>query len=87
METCDARVREMQIACPQRARLPRMRPLRRLALGFTLLILAATTAAAAPAPSHPGRAALPFIADDYARALAAARARQIPLFIEAWAPW
>jgi hypothetical protein len=30
---------------------------------------------------------LPFIADDYARALADARARSLPLFIEAWAPW
>jgi endonuclease YncB( thermonuclease family) len=30
---------------------------------------------------------LPFIADDYARALAEARAQKLPLFIEAWAPW
>jgi hypothetical protein len=30
---------------------------------------------------------LPFVADDYARALAEARARGLPLFIEAWAPW
>jgi hypothetical protein len=30
---------------------------------------------------------LPFLADDYARALAEARARERPLFIEAWAPW
>ena len=30
---------------------------------------------------------LPFIEDDYARALAEARARRLPLFIEAWAPW
>lgn len=54
--------------------------------GFTLLIVAAAAAAVA-APSRPGRAVLPFIEDDYARALAAARAQQIPLFIEAWAPW
>lgn len=31
--------------------------------------------------------ALPFIADDYAKALAEARAQKLPLFIEAWAPW
>jgi hypothetical protein len=31
--------------------------------------------------------ALPFIADDYARALGEARAQKLPLFIEAWAPW
>jgi hypothetical protein len=30
---------------------------------------------------------LPFIRDDYTRALAEARARKVPLFIEAWAPW
>ena len=30
---------------------------------------------------------LPFLSDDYARALGEARARELPLFIEAWAPW
>jgi len=30
---------------------------------------------------------LPFVEDDYAKALAEARARKLPLFIEAWAPW
>jgi hypothetical protein len=38
-------------------------------------------AAAAPAP------VLPFVEDDYARALKDARTRQVPIFIEAWAPW
>ncbi|HTS01865.1 MAG TPA: hypothetical protein VMN04_05025 [Thermoanaerobaculia bacterium] len=38
---------------------------------------------AAPAP----REVLPFIADDYPKALAAARAAQKPIFLEAWAPW
>ena len=36
-----------------------------------------------PSPSP----VLPFIADDYTRAVAEARARKVPLFIEAWAPW
>jgi hypothetical protein len=27
------------------------------------------------------------VSDDYPRALALARARQLPLFVEAWAPW
>ena len=31
--------------------------------------------------------ALPFIVDDYAKALGEARAQKLPLFIEAWAPW
>jgi hypothetical protein len=30
---------------------------------------------------------LPFIADDYPRALAEARAQGKPIFLEAWAPW
>ena len=31
--------------------------------------------------------ALPFIEDDYAKAVARARAKNIPIFAEAWAPW
>jgi len=34
-----------------------------------------------------GAANLPFVEDDYARALSEARSRKLPLFIEAWAPW
>jgi hypothetical protein len=30
---------------------------------------------------------LPFVEDDYARALAEAKAKAVPLFVEAWAPW
>jgi hypothetical protein len=30
---------------------------------------------------------VPFIADDYTRAVAEARARKVPIFIESWAPW
>jgi hypothetical protein len=32
-------------------------------------------------------AALPFVEDDYAKALSQARARHVPIFVEAWAPW
>ena len=42
---------------------------------------------AAPAAAAEVDKALPFIADDYAKALAEARAQRLPLFIEAWAPW
>jgi NAD(P)H-hydrate repair Nnr-like enzyme with NAD(P)H-hydrate dehydratase domain len=35
----------------------------------------------------PARRVMPFIADDYARGVAEARARKVPLFIESWAPW
>ena len=33
------------------------------------------------------REVLPFIEDDYAKALAQAKAKNVPLFVEAWAPW
>jgi len=48
-----------------------------------VLLLAALLCAAGLAPS----AALPFIEDDYPRALAEARSRKVPLFVEIWAPW
>ena len=32
-------------------------------------------------------APLPFIDDDYARALAQAKKEHKPIFVEAWAPW
>jgi hypothetical protein len=55
---------------------------RPLTLSILLSLAIVTTAAAAPkAP------VLPFIHDDYARALAVARSSQRPLFVEAWAPW
>ncbi len=62
----------------------------RLALA---LLAAAAAAAAAPAGALTTTEAradsrpLPFISDDYQRALGDARARSLPLFIEAWAPW
>ena len=56
------------------------------------IAFAAASPASPPDPSIPATAAealqvLPFIADDYPKALATARARKLPLFIEAWAPW
>jgi hypothetical protein len=32
-------------------------------------------------------ARLPFIHDDYPRALAEARTRKVPLVVDVWAPW
>jgi len=37
----------------------------------------------AAAPASP----LPWIADDWPRALSAAKARKLPIFVENWAPW
>ena len=55
----------------------------------------AATKSPAPTSSSHGRPAasqkhadiLPFIEDDYGRAVAEAKARKVPLFVEAWAPW
>lgn len=67
-----------------------------LALACALAVPSAGPARAAAGASRPARSvsiasgprmALPFIRDDYTRALAEARARKLPLFIEAWAPW
>lgn len=65
-------------------------------LGTLLLVVGIATIAGPPAASRAAgnvagagspRIVLPFIHDDYDRALAEARARKVPLFIEAWAPW
>lgn len=39
---------------------------------------------AAPAAS---RSVLPWVEDDYPKALTLARAKNVPIFVEAWAPW
>ena len=44
-------------------------------------------AASGGAPAPGVKPVLGFIADDYPRALAEAKARKLPLFIESWAPW
>jgi hypothetical protein len=50
----------------------------------SLLAALALALAAPAAAASPG---LPFVADDYARALADARARNVPLVVDVWAPW
>jgi endonuclease YncB( thermonuclease family) len=59
------------------------RPLASAARLLAALAAAATLAGAAPARRGP----LPFIEDNYAEALAQARAKKLPIFVEAWAPW
>jgi hypothetical protein len=48
------------------------------------LLLALALSQASPALAAGG---LPFVADDYPRALAEARARDVPLVVDVWAPW
>lgn len=40
-----------------------------------------------PARAAPAEKGLPFVADDYQKALAQARARNVPLVVDVWAPW
>lgn len=51
---------------------------------LSALVLASASAFAAPPEP---RSPLPFIENDYPKALAEARARKKPIFADAWAPW
>ena len=73
-----------------------MRTLHLLALGVAFAVLtgtaaASTTATATKAASAKSASAwkpvVPFIEDDFGRALALAKERKLPVFIEGWAPW
>jgi hypothetical protein len=57
-----------------------MRSLHQKLFGASLLITLAAPVVAESAP-------LPFVQDDYAKALAAAKQRHLPVFVEVWAPW
>lgn len=52
--------------------------LRRLLLPFAFLTLAAAAQA---------KEVIPFIENDYSKAVALAKSEHRPLFVEAWAPW
>ena len=67
-----------------------------LALGVAFGVLTGTAAAsttatatkAAPAKNASAwKPVVPFIEDDFGRALALAKERKLPVFIEGWAPW
>ncbi len=49
---------------------------------IAVAVLIAATAAIASA-----KEALPFIENDYTKALARAKAENLPLFVDGWAPW
>ena len=57
--------------------------MRRLLLALMLAISAVPAGAAAPVKKE----ILPFIHDDFSAALAQAKAKKVPIFVEAWAPW
>ena len=59
-------------------------------LSLALAALASPAAAAARAPAVRVVATaspLPWIADDWPRAVSLAKARKVPIFVENWAPW
>jgi thiol-disulfide isomerase/thioredoxin len=62
-----------------------------LLFGLPRIVAAAdhvpATAPAKPVPPTAVHEALPFIEDDYPRALAEARTRKVPLFVDSWATW
>ena len=61
--------------------------MRRRTPAVLAFVLLATPAAARGAGGEGLVKGLPFIENDYPKALAEARAQKLPLFIEAWAPW
>lgn len=80
--------------------MPRMRKLAAIALALSIALALAAPASAAVAKSGARAAAgakaarpaewkpvVPFIEDDFGRALALAKERKRPVFIEGWAPW
>jgi hypothetical protein len=50
------------------------------------LTLAGGLAMGSAAPAASG-ASLPWVEDDYSKAVTQARAKNVPIFVEAWAPW
>jgi hypothetical protein len=55
-------------------------------VGLLACTASRTSAPEASAAAHQG-APLPFIDDDYERALSEAKAKGLPLFVDTWAPW
>jgi len=65
-----------------------MRSLRPILPVLALALLAGSPARATTSAAPVAKPmVLPFIEDDYGRALAEARARKVPLVVEVWAPW
>jgi hypothetical protein len=69
---------------------------RPVVLALAALALAPALAFSTPSPQPSSASvvskgakpmAVPFIDDDYAKAISKARAAKLPVFVEAWAPW
>jgi hypothetical protein len=53
----------------------------------SLVLLSLAAAAPLFSAQAAARSALPFIEDDYPKAMAEAKSKKLPVFVEAWAPW
>jgi hypothetical protein len=53
---------------------------------FPLMLLLTSAALGGTLPQA-SASVLPFIEDDYDKALSLARQKKVPIFVEAWAPW
>lgn len=54
---------------------------------FAFLALAACARRPVDEAAPPSGPVLPFLSDDYPAALAAAQERDVPIFVDSWAPW
>ena len=52
-----------------------------------LLLLTASLSTASLAAPSAAKEVLPFLENDYPAAVAKAKARGVPLFVDVWAPW
>ena len=50
-------------------------------------IATALLVAALATPAARAAVVLPFIEDDFAKATSLAKSKNVPIFVEAWAPW
>jgi len=46
-----------------------------------------TTKSAAKSAHASAAMVMPWVEDDYGKAIAEAKARKVPIFVESWAPW
>ena len=68
------------------AMLRRLSPLI-LALGLLATVAPVASAIPAKTPAAGPKRVLPWIEDDWSKAVATAKARKVPIFVESWAPW
>ncbi len=66
---------------------PMLRSLRAVTLACGLLAATQWIAGALPTTAPAPKPTLPWIDDDWTKAVATAKARKLPIFVDSWAPW